>query len=320
MKVRDLASYLFLAATWGISFFVVLQAVRAFGWAGVVTFRAFIGGIVLLFIAIVARRRLDFSNGWWPLAVVGATTVAGQLVGLSFAPPRIGTAMSAILGGAAIPLFSMAIGRIWGIERLTTASTIGLLLGFAGIVMLVGFPAMPATPSFVIGCAVSLFGSLCAAIGSLYASRRLRAVAAWDVATASFVLGGLMTLPLLAVVPVPALPRLIDFIYLVVLGGVMSGMNYVLYFRLVSTIGATKSISVEFAVTAIALLIGGFLLRERFSTVQIAGTVSIVAGCILVLELVPWKRRLAKTSCPEDMLTGKDSVNIAPISGASRIG
>jgi drug/metabolite transporter (DMT)-like permease len=297
MKVRDLASYLFLAVTWGLSFFVMLRAVRAFGWAGVVTFRALIAGTVLLFIAIVTRRKLDFSNGWWPFAIVGATTVAGQLAGLSFAPPRIGTAMSAILGGAAIPLFSMAIGRIWGIERLTMASTIGLLLGFAGIVMLVGFPAMPATPSFIIGCAGSLFGSLCAAIGSIYASRRLRAVAAWDVATASFVLGGLMTLPLLAVVPVPALPRMIDFIYLLVLGGIMSGTNYVLYFMLVSTIGATKSISVEFAVTAIALLIGGLLLRERFSAIQIAGTVSIVTGCMLVLELVPWKRGLtAKTS------------------------
>ena len=41
----------------------------------------------------------------------------------------------------------------------------------------------------------------------------------------------------------------------VVLGAVMSATNYVLYFRLVSTIGATKSISVEFAVTAIATAI-----------------------------------------------------------------
>jgi drug/metabolite transporter (DMT)-like permease len=285
MKIRDLASYLFLAVTWGSSFVVVLRAVQAFGWVGVVTFRALIAGTVLLFVAIVTRRTLDFSKGWWPLAVVGATTVAGQLVGLSFAPPRIGTAMSAILGGAAIPLFSMAIGGICGVERLTVASRIGLLLGFAGIVMLVGFPAVPATPSFILGCAGSLFGSLCAAIGSLYASRRLRAVAAWDVTTASFLFGGLMTLPLLIVVPVPTLPRLVDIIYLLILGAIMSAMNYVLYFRLVSTIGATKSISVEFAVTGIALLIGAVLLHERLSAIQIAGTLNIAVGCLLVLEL-----------------------------------
>jgi drug/metabolite transporter (DMT)-like permease len=297
MKFRDLASYLFLAVTWGSALSVVVRAVQAFGWVGVAAFRSLIAGIVLLFVAILTRRTLDFSKGWWPLAVVGATTVAGQLAAISFASPLIGTAMSAILGGAAIPLFSMVIASISGVERLTMASLTGLLLGFSGIVMLVGFPTVPVTPSFVVGCASALFGSLCAAIGSVYASRRLREVAAWDVTTASFLLGGLMMLPLLAFVPVPAPPRPIDFAYLLLLGGVMSAANYVLYFRLVSTIGATKSISVEFAATAIALLIGGLLLHERFSLLQITGTVCIVTGCVLVLELIPWKRARAVDRC-----------------------
>jgi drug/metabolite transporter (DMT)-like permease len=287
MKFRDLASYVFLAVTWGSSFVVVLRVVQAFGWVGAVTFRALVAGIALVMVAIVTRRTLDFRAGWWPLAVVGATTVAGQLVGLSFAPPRIGTAMAAILGGAAIPLFSMVIGRAFGVERLTPPSMAGLLLGFGGIVMLVGFPIVPATGSFIVGCAGSLFGSFCAAIGSIYASHRLRTVAAWDVTIGSFLFGGLMTLPLLLLVPVPTLPRLDDFAYLVVLGAVMSATNYVLYFRLVSTIGATKSISVEFAVTAIAVLIGALMLHERLSAIQIAGTVSIMFGCMLVVELVP---------------------------------
>lgn len=52
-----------------------------------------------------------------PLLVVGDTTVAGQLIGLSYATPRIGTAMSAILV-ATIPLFSMIIGRLWGVTPL----------------------------------------------------------------------------------------------------------------------------------------------------------------------------------------------------------
>jgi len=118
-------------------------------------------------------------------------------------------------------------------------------------------------------------------------------MAAWDVTTASFILGGLITAPLLVFVPVPTLPRPIDIAYLLILGGLMSAANYVLYFRLVTTIGATKSISVEFAVTAIALLIGGLLLHEHFSTVQVAGILSIASGCLLVLELTPWKRGVA---------------------------
>ena len=59
--------------------------------------------------------------------------------------------------------------------------------------------------------------------------------------------------------------------------------------RLVARVGATKSTSVEFLVTVIAVLIGTLLLHERFSTIQVAGALSIVGGCALVLELVPWK-------------------------------
>ena len=118
----------------------------------------------------------------------------------------------------------------------------------------------------------------------------------------SAILGGaaipLMTAPLLAFVPVPTLPRPIDFTYLLVLGAIMSATNCVLYFRLVSTIGATKSISVEFAVTGIALLIGGVLLHERFSAIQIAGTASIIIGCMLVLELLPLRRAWAVRESP----------------------
>ena len=120
MKRRDVIDYAILSAVWGVSFVVLLKAVKAFGWAGAVTFRCLLAGALLLAVAAATRRRLDFSVGWWPFAVVGATTVAGQLVGMSFAIPRIGSAMAAIFVGT-IPLFSMVIGWLWGLERVTAA-------------------------------------------------------------------------------------------------------------------------------------------------------------------------------------------------------
>ncbi|MEI7467814.1 MAG: EamA family transporter, partial [Chloroflexota bacterium] len=92
--------------------------------------------------------------------------------------------------------------------------------------------------------------------------------------------------PLLWLVPVPTTPRLIDFGYLLLLGSTMSALAYVIYFRLVSTIGATKTISVEFVVTVVAVLVGTLLLGERLSLAQTLGTLSIIAGCALVLGLV----------------------------------
>ncbi|MFN3362949.1 MAG: EamA/RhaT family transporter, partial [Allorhizobium sp.] len=118
MSPRDFAAYAYLSLAWGLSFLLLLHVVDAFGWIGAVTFRCFIAGALLYVIARAMRRRLDFGAGWLPFAVVGATTVAGQLVGLSYATPLIGTAMAAIFV-ASIPLFSMVIAQFWGLERIT---------------------------------------------------------------------------------------------------------------------------------------------------------------------------------------------------------
>jgi drug/metabolite transporter (DMT)-like permease len=180
--------------------------------------------------------------------------------------------MAAIFVGT-IPLFSMLIGLVWGLEQFTVMGGVGLALGIAGIVLLVGFPAVPVTTSFLVGCCGSLLGAVSAAFGSNYARRHLRMVGSWEVTAGSFLSGGLLTLPLLVLVPVPTVPRPVDYGYLLLLGGVMSALAYVLYFR--------------FVVTAIAVIIGSVLLHERLSVAQLAGAAVIVSGCSLVLGLVP---------------------------------
>lgn len=286
MTLKDSASYVFLAIVWGFSFLAMLRGVEAFGWVGVVTFRCFIAAATLILVAFLTGRRLRLGGGWRAFTVVGATTVAGQLIGLCFAMPLIGTAMSAILV-ATIPLFSMLIARLWGIEHLTRRHHVGLVLGFAGIVVLVGFPAVPFTSDFALGCATTLFACLCAAYGSCYASYKLKGVSAWDTTTGAFLAGGVITLPLLVFVPVPGTPQPIDYLHLFVLGAIMSATTYLLYFRLVSTIGATRAISVEFAVTVVAVLVGALVLHEPLSAIQIAGATTIIAGCMLVVGLFP---------------------------------
>lgn len=294
MHRRQLADYAAMAVIWGLSFVLVLRVVEAFGWVGAVTFRALIASALLLLVARLTRRRLHFGAAW-PLVVIGATTVAGQLIGLSFATPRIGTAMAAIFVGT-IPLFSMLIGQVWGLEHITPGGRVGLLLGFAGIVLLVGFPAVPVTASFVLGCAASIFGAVSAAVGSNYAHARLRDVGSWEQTIGAFLYGGLMTLPLLLLVPVPAMPTLRDLGLLVLLAGMCSALAYVLYFRLVAEVGATIAISVEFAVTAIAVGVGALLLHEPLSLVQLLGAAVIITGCSMVLGLLP---RRTPTAVPE---------------------
>ncbi len=286
MKRQDLIDYIFLALAWGVSFLVVVKVAEVFGWMGAVTFRSFIAGVVLWLTARFVGRKLDFNAPLLAFIIVGATTVAGQLIGLSYAAPRIGTAMSAIFV-ATIPLFSMLISQLWGHEMMTRQRVIGLCLGFCGMILLVGFPAVPVDGTFVMGCLAMLFSTVSAAFGSNYVSRYLRGTGSWEVTIGAFLSAGLMTLPLMLVVPVVKTPGFMDFVYLLILGCVMSALTYARYFRLVHAIGATRSISVEFMVTVVAVFIGAVLLQEPITALQIVGSGVIILGCALVLGLLP---------------------------------
>lgn len=285
MHRRQVLDYLSMAVIWGVSFILILKVSIAFGWVGAVTFRALIASAVLLVMALVTRRRLHFGR-WWPLAVVGATTVAGQLIGLSVSTPLIGTAMVAIFVGT-IPLFTMLIGHAWGIDQITRTGLIGLLMGFTGIVLLVGFPTVDIDGRFLLGCAVALFGAVCSAFGSNYARRHLQDIGSWEQTMGAFFIGGALMLPMLLVVPVPSTPAAVDYLYLIAVAAICSALAYVLFFRLVAEVGATIAISVEFLVTVIAVIIGAAFLGERLSVVQIIGGAVIIIGCTLVLGLLP---------------------------------
>jgi drug/metabolite transporter (DMT)-like permease len=216
--------------------------------------------------------------------ISGATTVALQLIGLSFAVTRIGTAMTAILVGA-IPLYSAVIGRLLHIEELTRIGYFGLALGFLGIVLLVGFPQGSASKEYLVGILVAIIGCISAAFGSNYSKMKMTSVGAWEQVIGAFFFGGLLTAPLLIFVPFQRTPTGLDWFNVIALAVVCSSLCYVIYFKLVAEIGATRAISVEFLVTVVAVLIGALYLHESISLIQVLGGTLVIVGCILILAL-----------------------------------
>ena len=283
MKLRDVAAYIFLALVWGTSFVVLLHAVRAFGWVGAAAFRSLLAAATLYALARLGGRRLVFGPRVWPYAVVGGTIVV-LLICMSFATPRIGTAMTAILIGTT-PLFSAVLGRLYRSERTSLAGLAGLLLGLGGVVLLVGFPAVPVTGSFMAGCISALIAAFASAYSGTYARRFLADRGSWEISIGSFGFGGVMMLPLLFAVPVVGTPAPVDYLYLAILGCVMSALCYVVFYRLIFTIGATRTMSVEFSVTLVAVFIGCLLLGEPLSLAQIVGGATVLAGSLLVLGI-----------------------------------
>lgn len=287
MTRRQIALYLAIALIWGFTWIFILKVVQAFGGGGI-ALRAIIGSLALLIGALVTKRKLNFGP-LIPLLVVGATTVAGQLLGFNLATTMVGTAMTAILA-ATIPMFSMVIGQMWKIEKISKPGYLGLVLGVIGVIMIVGFPAVAIDQKFIVGSAICILGAIAAAYGSNYTQKHLQGIGYWEQTIGSFFLGGLMMLPFFLTDPPETAPRPVDYFYLAVLSILSTGIAYIMYFKLVSEIGATSVLTVEFLVTFIAVLVGAGLLGETLSAIQIAGGAAIMLGCGLVLNLIPLTR------------------------------
>lgn len=286
MKAEISTKFVLLSLIWGFSFLLLLRVVEAFDWAAAISVRAFIASGCLYILALLMRRKLDFSIGIKHFAILGAATVSIQLIGLSLAVPRIGTALTAILVGA-IPLFSAVIGRVMKIEQIEKRGVLGLLLGFIGIVFLVGFPSEQFGDQFLLGFSICVIGCISAAFGSNYSKLKMSSVGNWEQVIGAFFFGGLFTAPILIFVPIKPNLLVLDWLYMISLAVLCSAFCYVIYFSLVAKIGATRSISVEFLVTVVAVLIGAFYLNEAISLIQLFGAFLVIMGSVLILNLLP---------------------------------
>lgn len=94
-----------------------------------------------------------------------------------------------------------------------------------------------------------------------------------------------MSAPLLIFVPFHRGPLLGDWFNIGLLAALCSSLCYVIYFKLVARLGATKAISVEFLVTVVAVLIGALYLHESISLIQLFGGALVILGCTLILSL-----------------------------------
>ena len=285
MKTEISTKFAILSLLWGVSFLLLLRVVDAFDWAAAISVRSFIASGSVVLLALMIGKKLDFSIGVKHFAILGFTSVSMQLIGLSLAVPRIGTALTAILVGA-IPLFSSVIGRLMKIEQIDRKGFYGLILGFIGIVFLVGFPSGQFSDQFFLGFSVCVIGCISAAFGSNYSKLKMSAAGNWEQVIGAFFFGGLFTAPILFFVPIKTGLNPTDWINMVLLAVFCSAFCYVIYFSLVAKIGATRSISVEFLVTVVAVLVGAFYLNEAISLIQLFGALLVIIGSVLILDLL----------------------------------
>jgi drug/metabolite transporter (DMT)-like permease len=93
------------------------------------------------------------------------------------------------------------------------------------------------------------------------------------------------------IVPIVKTPTFAAFGWLFLLAATASSLAYILYFRLVAEIGATKALTTEFMVPVVAVFVGAVFLSEKVTATDLIGAAAILLGSSLVLGLLPLQRK-----------------------------
>ncbi|GAB4397805.1 MAG: DMT family transporter [Rhodoferax sp.] len=283
--------FVLLGAIWGASFLFTRLAAPAFGALATAGLRVSIAAVVLTPLLLLRGQGPTLRAHAPKLLVLGMINSGLPFALLAFALLTISSALSSILN-ATVPLFGALVAWVWLKDRPHGAKIAGLLIGFVGVALLASGKASfkPDASGAVTGWAVlaCLAASLCYGISASFSRRFLAGVPSLTVATGSQI-GAALGLALPALLTWPAQPPALQaWAAVAVVGVLCTGVAYVLFFRLVDTVGAAGSLTVTFLIPVFAVFYGVLFLGEHVTAWMLMCGAIILLGTALSMGLGPW--------------------------------
>ena len=283
MSRRHWTLLLIVAAVWGASYLFIKLGLEDFSPAMVVFLRTALAVIVLLPLAL-QRNALDgLRERWTAILLLGAMQVAGPFLLISWGEQEISSSLAGILVASAPILTAFLAIWIDEAERPNGIGTLGIGIGFAGVILLLGVDVGGDTAALVGGLAV-LLASLGYALGGFVIKAKMKGMQPIGIVTATMATSALLTLPL-ALITFPAeAPHLKSVAAMVALGFGGTGLAFVLFYGLIADLGPTKASVVAYIAPVFALFYGVAFLDEAFTAATVLGMALILGGSWLAGE------------------------------------
>jgi drug/metabolite transporter (DMT)-like permease len=286
MGLSSTARLLTLAVMWGSSFTFIKMSLEGLTPGQVVLFRLALGALLLLSFAALRGARLPAGGRTWGLVAVAATlgNVAPFLL-LSYGEQTATAGVAGALVGAT-PLLTLGLAAaVIPTERLGRDAVLGLVAGFVGVVLVVA-PWRDFDTS-VLGSIACLGAAASYAAGFVFVRKHLSSlgIPALSLAAAQTVAATALQAPLTPLLGWES-PDFTGRVVgaLLALGLLGTGLAYILYFRLIADLGASRASSVNYVVPVAAVALGVVVLDEPL-------TWQLVAGGALVLASMVYARR-----------------------------
>ena len=286
MRPRDVIELLLLSVLWGGAYLFTRAAGPAFGPAPLVSMRLGIAALMLL--PIVAWR------GGWPqlranpcaLFMVGVPFTALPFMLMTWGALHITAGLSAVLNATA-PMFAALVAHFVLKERLGAWRSGGLMLGFAGVLVLMGGGGVSLkTGSGPLAVLAVLGTAMIWSIGASYTRRKMAGIDPLVVTAGSLAAASLALLPLAWATWPATPPTARAWGEMAFLGLFSSGLGMWMYFRLLERIGAVRAMSVTFLSPLVAMVSGAIYLGEALTLQMLLGCAVVLLGTALSLGLI----------------------------------
>jgi drug/metabolite transporter (DMT)-like permease len=283
MTARQWALLGVLAILWGVSFFFSKVALAELPPMTLVLGRFGLAALALLLAARAGGHRMPRSPRVWAgFLVLGALNSFIPFGLIAWGQVQLTSGLASILN-ATTPLFTALVAHAWGDERLTRSRLAGVLVGFAGVCVLIGPGALQSlgvhtlAELAIVGAAVS-YG-----FAGTY-GRRFRALPPVVPVAGMMTTAAALALPIALVVDRPWTLSVGAQTWGALLGLALlsTALGFVLYFRLLATAGATNVMLVTLLMPIVALLLGALLLGEAVTAMALAGMALIFAGLLAI--------------------------------------
>ncbi len=287
METKDWAMLLLLSVLWGGSFFFIGIAVTELPPLTIVTLRVGIAAITLWIILLTSGYEVPKTLKLWrTFAIVGLLNNVIPFGLIVWGQAHIGAGLASIIN-ATTPLFTVLIAGVFLVdEHMTRQKIIGVLVGLFGVSVLIGADSLSdlgLDMSLETLAQLAIIGAAIAYGSASVFGRRFKSlgVSPFSTAVGQVTASTVILIPLTLIVERPdqlANPSLNVWLAILALAIFSTALGYILFFRILSSSGATNVVLVTFLVPITASFLGWLILGEQLHSRYFAGMAFIGMG------------------------------------------
>lgn len=273
-----------LGVIWGLPYLLIKVSVEYLSTPMVVFGRLAVGALILLPIAIATGQLPRLRGHWRWVVAFSLVEMTFTWWALTWAEERISSSLAGLFI-ATVPLVTALLARLVGMDdRLTGTRLVGMGVGFAGVVALVGLDVSGGDLLAIAALVVTVLGY---SVGPIIVDRRLHDVPSLAVIAVSLTINAAIYAPFAWLTrptgPVPA----VAWTSTLVLGALCTALAFIVFFALIAEVGPSRTTLITYVNPAVAVLLGIVVLGEPITLGLMVGFPLVLLGSWLATRKAP---------------------------------